>query len=364
MGNAGFDKESSQAVKGIAIVMMLYHHSFRHSGLFEKYLDHLSFAPLRMDQVMTLAEMCKICVSIFAFITGYGLYLNYRKKGKLSDNRWVLLRYIRTFSGYWFVFILSAAFCYFMDKRFPSLYLTGSLPATALNVTLDFFGLSTLFGTPCLNGAWWYMSAAAVFIVLIPLILKLENQIFVVLAFVVAFPRIIADAAGGGAYLGGNAPYSFIFVLMLGMIFAKYRLFERIFARGGRARVIRFVVEVLLLAFSYKLYKSISNKMHWEIMWGLIPVLVILFFTEFVVRIPGLRKVLVILGKHSMNMFLVHLFIRMLYFTDFTYSFGHFALDTAVLVLTSFLVSVGIELLKKAVRWQKMVDAMCSAAAR
>ncbi len=356
-----FDKESSQAVKGIAVVMMLFHHSFRHSGLFEKYLDHLSFAPFRMDQVMSMAEMCKICVSIFAFITGYGLYLSYRGKKGLSDNRWVLLRYVRTFSGYWFVWILSAVFCRLMDGRFPSVYISSTPSGTAVNLIIDFFGLSTLFGTPCMNGAWWYMSAAAVFIVLIPVIMRNEDRIFVLLALVVAFPRVIADAAGGGAYLGGNAPYSFIFVLMLGMIFAKYRLFERIFAGGRRERLIRLAVEILLLALSYKVYKSLSYKMHWEIMWGVIPVLVILFLAEFVVRIPGLRKVLIVLGRHSMNMFLVHLFIRMIYFTDFTYSFGHFALDTGVLVLVSFLVSVVIELLKKLVRWDRLTERLCAA---
>ncbi len=36
-------------------------------------------------------------------------------------------------------------------------------------MVLDFFGLAKLFGTSTLNGPWWYMSAAIIFIICVPL---------------------------------------------------------------------------------------------------------------------------------------------------------------------------------------------------
>ena len=76
--NNYFDKESSIALKGIAIILMMLHHNFRDASLFSSYA--VSFVPFSESSVVKFSYACKICVSIFAFITGYGLYLAYNKR--------------------------------------------------------------------------------------------------------------------------------------------------------------------------------------------------------------------------------------------------------------------------------------------
>ena len=66
-----FDREASVALKGIAIVMMVLHHCFRVAKLYEGY--EVSFFPFGEQQIVNVAFACKICVSVFAFISGYGL---------------------------------------------------------------------------------------------------------------------------------------------------------------------------------------------------------------------------------------------------------------------------------------------------
>ena len=77
--------------------------------MFDKY--GLSFAPFEQANVVDFAIVCKICVSIFAFISGYGLYLSYSKFDKAHKSsqdmlKWSAARYFKTIAGFQFVYIL------------------------------------------------------------------------------------------------------------------------------------------------------------------------------------------------------------------------------------------------------------------
>ena len=83
------DKDVSKKIQGIAILMMIVHHAF---GFPERYLSGISYIgiPIGGGYLETfIGSMCKICVSLFAFGTGYGLAnktvdLKYIK-GKISS---------------------------------------------------------------------------------------------------------------------------------------------------------------------------------------------------------------------------------------------------------------------------------------
>lgn len=71
----GAEKEDSMALKGIAVLMLVFHHCYRTAAKFEQY--DVVFCGLSASQVITVAEICKICVAIFAFVSGYGLMYGY-----------------------------------------------------------------------------------------------------------------------------------------------------------------------------------------------------------------------------------------------------------------------------------------------
>ena len=66
------DKSASAALKGVAILLMLFHHMYRKPSMFDKY--GLSFAPFEQADVVDFAIVCNICESIYAFMSGYALY--------------------------------------------------------------------------------------------------------------------------------------------------------------------------------------------------------------------------------------------------------------------------------------------------
>ena len=74
-------KEETNICKGIAIIMMLFHHLFND---FEEYagfvVDYSPFTAERLTFLAILSKICvailsKICVAIFVFLSGYGMAL-------------------------------------------------------------------------------------------------------------------------------------------------------------------------------------------------------------------------------------------------------------------------------------------------
>lgn len=114
-----FNVNNTLALKGVAIIMMMFHHLFRKESLFQGYM--ISFFPLNQEFVLDISTMFKICVSIFAFITGYGLALSLKKLNKEYNweskqlFKWIVNRIIKFLSGFWFIALISYILCQIID---------------------------------------------------------------------------------------------------------------------------------------------------------------------------------------------------------------------------------------------------------
>lgn len=63
----GITKEQSTMLQGVAILLMMFHHFFLS-------MDFCPFTVVHVDWVLKFAWFGKICVGIFAFVSGYGMY--------------------------------------------------------------------------------------------------------------------------------------------------------------------------------------------------------------------------------------------------------------------------------------------------
>lgn len=347
-----FDKYQSTALKGIAILMMLMHHNFRKIDLFENY--DVSFFPFSGDFIVSVSLFFKICVSLFVFISGYGLYLSYNDK-TVCTNNWAAGRWAKLMSGYWAIFIIALIVSHFLDHRPESIYFQKGSTIGIFNLLLDFFGLPNLFESPTLNSTWWYMSIAVFFIFTLPVFVKSEKSFgpFALLFLSVGIPRIFQIKYTDNSYV------TFCYTFILGIIFAKYNLVDRwVNYRHGPhillSKTIRFVAELLLIIAGFHIYLRLPSKNFWEVKFGIIPVIIILFCCEFILTIPIIKSIFYYLGAHSMNIFLIHTFIRGIYLADFTYSFHHFALITLILLMISLLLSIILEFIKHLIKYDKI----------
>lgn len=336
--------------------MMLWHHCFL-AGRFEKY--QISFWPLMESQVVNIANFCKICVSLFAFVSGYGLYLTWQraKKGQAKTGHWIWERLVHTLAGYWFVLVLAWIICTLLDNRPYMIYgFEKSIFLGFWNMLIEFLGLTNLVGGKLLDGSWWYISAAVSFVILLPLIDKSFQKLgcFCTLGVVFLFPRMTSG------YVSSVYFSMFLPAFCIGAIFAGHDLFavwDRFWdgwKKTGR-HVMKFLTMSGVLVIAYKLYYHLPTKTWWDIKWSLFPLAVILFARDYLFQFTPVEFVLALFGKHSANIWLLHNLIRHYYCESFVYGQGNFLLVISVLFGISLGLSFVIEWLKKFIRYEFLI---------
>ena len=350
-----FSKRDSAIVKGCAILLMMVHHCFL-SGRFSDF--SIDFYPFTQSTITNFAAFSKICVSLFAFVSGYGMYCSLKQlsvehssQGKISV--WIWRRYVRSFSDYWLVVVLSWVICYLIDGRTRTVYFSGHILTGFANMLIEFLGLSNLLGTPLLNGTWWYMSAAFVFIIIAPLLFSLLTRFgsIVCLSLVVIIPRLF------NGYPGTISPLTFVPSFCLGLVCAHTSLFETLssFVSNRKRLIFLGIISASASLIAFLTCFRLDTNLLWDIKWGLFPVIHIVFIWSVLAHIPGLKQVLLFLGKHSANIFMVHTFFRDTYLRNFIYSRKHFLLIILTLLALSLAASILFEEFKKIIRYKEFV---------
>lgn len=252
----GITKKQSAILQGVAILMMVYHHLYSFAVEYESLLPFM-----QVDTVQRIAWFCKLCVAIFAFISGYGMYYVMRgQSGErfggrvLTEYGGVLLRILRLYGKLWLVLaVYMGIFFGILRQPFMADQLLGNL--TALN--------------PTYNGAWWYVEQYAKTLLALPLLDLLLTHFeqpverrkkwifFLVLALL-----------GAGAALTGrlwqpalwelllavirSMRISFLLISVVGYLTARYALYQRADRQlrrlGGWAPVCVSVVLLVLVA--------------------------------------------------------------------------------------------------------------------
>lgn len=358
-----FDINSSLAIKGCVIILMMMHHLFRAPSLYKSY--DINFFFFSEEFISTLFTYFKLCVGTFAFISGYALAKSYSKRSAETDTgRFIAHRLTKTLLSFQLVYLIVLAVSWAINALPYRTYFEGrSVVMGILNMLADMFGVQALFGTPSLDSSWWYMSAAITFILIVPLLsiaVKKLGWLAPTLA-VVLIPRLLSVG-----FLGGTAPLSFIFSALLGVIFHRYDLFSffgRIRIRFFGKRVIEEILTFLAFAgavvLGYHIYDVAELKYFYEICYGLVPLSFILFANRYIAKIPYLRGVLIFFGKHSANMFFIHTVIRS-YLTDFIYRQHNFLISIVIFIALSLLGSVLIEFFKKLIRFDRLTELIIS----
>ena len=349
-------RQDSLAIKGVAVIIMVIFHCFYEPAYYASPVD---FSPFTQDFVIQLSWWGKLCVPMFAFISGYGLYLSYRHTTD-SPNGWLFKRWVKTFSGYWFVYVLVFVVTLIVVQYPIAKYGgNGGLRAIACAV-IDFFGLAKMFSTPTLCGAWWYMSAALLYICTIPLLVWAEERVgwFPILAFLIAFPRL---AIPGFAF--EMNPITFAPAMYLGLVFAKYGVFDKHDALCAKCnRIALFLVDTVLLIAAIVVYVRLYRPLFWEYHYTAAPVIFIIYLRRYVARAGFVGRALQFLGKHSMNVYLIHMVFQLVLIGEWIYSFTSMWLIPLVLFAVSLLTSLSIEALKKLVRYDRFTAWLISRA--
>lgn len=328
-------KNESKALQGIAIVMMLLYHIFyvRQGG---EYYSLVNF-----DGVPLLKRFSEICypVPLYIILSGYGLYLT------RNDRTWKSL-FKKIFMLFLHVWILCAVFVPLASFINPDNY-----PGSFGELLLNLFAIKTSY-----NAQWWFIMPYCILILsskLIFIILdKLGSTLSVLLSIIIKIGYVyiikkygfdnVRDTIG---WLGFQMLMvsGFILPFVLGAIAQRECLVEKFkqwFSNHFKNNQIKSLV-LILLFIAIIVFRLIFHNQTLQVV-----VVFILFITfpTFPIREKSM-KVLVFLGNHSMNIWLIHSWFCFYLFKDFIYGLKYpififmatFALSLAVSFLVEFI---------------------------
>lgn len=302
-----------------------------------------------------IADFCKVCVAIFLFLSGYGLYksyLSFSKKtainnGVIRDINFVKNHLIKLMSSYWFIFIIFVPIGLFFDRSFISCY-----DSNIIYYLADFLGLSYLFFgfEATMNPTWWFMSIIIVYYLIFPLLMKIMNYSAEILVMIsgVLFLLPISNYAELGSWL---LPFVF------GMYISKYDLIQKLYQKlDSNIKPIIFCMLFLFVTAVVR-YSTFDGGTTIDAFFA---IAVVLFSCYIISKIPVLNKILEELGKYSGLIFMFHTFIYNFYFKEFIYWFKYSIIIYIVMILLCYAIARFLTWVMETMRYNKFMDKLIS----
>ena len=360
-----FTKEHTMQMKGIAIIILLFHHCFLNAQRwatvpYEKLATTkgwgyypISFAPFSSHTIQYLASFSKICVAMFVFMTGYGMWVSYEsQKKKTTMSNYIKKRMVTLMTGFLIIFVVTEILA-IPTGRFIEVY--GHDFRSVVYMIIDALGLAKLLGTPLFCLTWWYMSLAIVLIMIFPFVHSImEKYQWIVVVASIIVPR----ACGFGQ---STDLFRYLLAYTLGMYFAQHdllaRIKEKFMEQNVEGKLLSLIVSLIGLAVIIKCRQNAWIGWKYLDFWdGFAAMYVIVNSYIYILNGKWIVKGLGFLGKHSMNIFLIHSFYRDVFFHEFTYSFYYAWLDYIVLMAISLVTSIVLEWFKKLIRYEKFIE--------
>lgn len=300
------NKEQSNFIKGIAVILMIFHHLFAYSDRWpENFPISWLFSSFYIEQYIGLFG--KYCVPIFLFLSGYGFSIS--KKENISE--YYLRKICRFFIAYWLVFSIFVPLSYFLSP-YQFVYLEPKV------FILNLFGVSSNY-----NGEWWFIFPYLLCVLMTPLLhyQKIELRIsligFSIILYCISFS------------LWGNIIHGFLFwqpAYLIGFLIGQHK--DDLY----KFRV-PFVLEVFIVVFLWYLFD-----------WGGMPFFVVLLVSSMLklfdyIKYSIIKNILVELGNKSLFIWLTHSFFCYHFAQDIVYFFDETLLVFFTLIILSYAVS-------------------------
>ncbi len=239
----GMTREQSAILRGIAILMMIYHHVFATPEIYElEYFSVLQFGGVNVERYV--AWFFKIALGIYLFVSGYGMYYVLKKRPVKDPAEESFAGYLfgcyrqsvaklgRLYAQYWYALVVSMALVFLFDPDAPVFSLKEFL--------LNMLGVSNSY-----NATWWYILQYVKMLLLLPLVAALFHRfsnpqqerkkwIFYALTAVAALMCLLAgrfwlpelmDLIIRAAH---GLRISFTLIFIVGYLMARFGVYQRI----------------------------------------------------------------------------------------------------------------------------------------
>ncbi len=331
--------KDTNVLKGVALMMLLWHHLFySRNGLYAE----INIGSIELSE--TFAKVCKLCVSIFVFLSGYGLTVQAEKNGGINSV-WSFYkrRFSKLFVNYWFIWLLFVPMGVLVFGRtFDSVYQTNVIP----KLIADFFGLAFTFNYYGYNATWWFMSCIIVLYIFFPFLYKAAKQYPLCTLLCTIAVALIVPPVGGRLGYDGAALVSYLTSFVIGILLCNKNL------ENDKIKTPSLIVLLPLFLVLWAEHLIVKEPLAFD---AVITLSLIMLYG--VLKLPAfVTNGLEFLGRHSMNIFLFHTFIFSHWFKDFIYSPKNPFLIFLLLLGVCLIISVLIERLKKVLKIDSLIS--------
>lgn len=251
-------KETTIKIKGIALLLMFWHHFFGLGNFL--VLEENNWSGVFNTRLAEIfGQSGKICIALFLFCSGYGLYKSYIAKE--TNNSGLLSKILKLLIPYWVINVFIAIPCLIYLNKFNLSYLPCNIFALLHNDEVLYVSFS------------WYVKLQLGILLLLPIIKiidkKIKNNICIETIIFIVLPIFLSYHFRdfiNEAYYSNILSFIFSSALMIasyipaffeGMLFAKYNCFESINkVNKSRKRILLSFISVCLfsviLLFRYK----------------------------------------------------------------------------------------------------------------
>lgn len=331
-----FTKNRTLAAKGGAILLLLAYHLFENANLVESM--NVNYAPFGLQDFLMITGFGNICVAVFVFLSAYGI-----AKGLLAVEKFDVRKAYKQAAKRFFklmvnFFVLYASVCLVWFYKFDFVSLYGEGMQGFLYMLTDATGFAQFFGTPNLNMTWWYMEIAYILIFLVPFLVWLVRKIgYPVILVALFFPAMISLDQGVERYL---------LTAVFGVCAAYGNWFEHLMAKKIPVTV-KWIVAAGGLALCVLVRQNYAvHEQYLHVVDAPIALFVVWVAGVLFGALPIVSKVLEFIGKHSMNIYMVHTFFYMILWRDEIYRFQYAGLIFLALLTVSLAYSVVLEAIK------------------
>lgn len=287
------NKEITVFIKGITIVLMFCNHLFPIPEWIFDSNKVISIAIGSKTVASYVGGFGKICVAVFAVLTGIGLYYVFQRR-LYQENFMARIKYsvrkicdiLISYWGILFAFYIPLATIFSVNNY------------TVNELLCNIF----LIKTSIIQVAWYLRFYVELMLTLpvLYLLLRDTNKYRDSIIFgVIVLIHLVADLADSKYF---EEYFNYLMVVMIGFFFEKYKINQKI-ARTFKKKIFFNIVVLLALVLCRGIFKSVQF-FNTDIIFA--PIFVGIVYDLYFRLKSCLRHIIIVLGEYSLELWLLH----------------------------------------------------------
>lgn len=300
-----FSKQDTLITKGIATILLIFHHLF-YDDFFVSEVDKLNYNYLLTPISSLLCKYGYVCVFIFSCLSGYAIY---KKIESEQDYKKVVIKYETNLLFSFISVYIVCCILWFLNINdggngiieYWNSYGDYSIITKLFMIVIDMLGCADLFGSKTINPSWWYMGAAHLIILILPIFIKFNEKYetkYTIFIILLAFSSFISEKSIDTKYV---AIICCVLSSYIGYILSSSNYFQYIYNH----KYISTILSIIIFLFSI----FISDRFGGYLSFGVFGGIAFMTLTFCIVnKLFFIKRFLAKIGEKSNIIYMSHVF--------------------------------------------------------